>query len=377
MDVLSGLPLDPNVEKRIYLHNHEWMAGSKTQIETTAEQFLRSVCSHVINQSTITRNPDLHRKFLWRYDQLYVNCPVCELVGERYWVRVDNIVKQLSSDQAHKFHLMFQQLVRKVDRHFLIEDKQAYDCIVCGLRNDSEGLAYPVQDEYYTYVAQCDTCQQMACYLCRIEWDKHQGKTCAEVQQQLAKLDPDAWAARKDSVKCPNCLANVQKVNGCNHMTCTCGSEFCYLCLRYYEVGHYREGPCDGRLHWKPSEIELWKFRERYADPSLNQLSKPSYWQIVGARVGTLLFGPLLRKSSPVLGRYPLIGGILSGFLVPSYLLLDLTIPALVCYVSCNDLFVIASYDSVRSTPHYKKWKVGVAIGFAVGVGLFVKKLKS
>ena len=38
--------------------------------------------------------------------------------------------------------------------------------------------------------------------------------------------------------KCPNCKMIVQKSKGCDHMTCYCSFEFCYLCNEVYTINH-------------------------------------------------------------------------------------------------------------------------------------------
>lgn len=47
---------------------------------------------------------------------------------------------------------------------------------------------------------------------------------------------------RENSKPCPGCQTPVQKSEGCNHMTCRCGVQFCYHCGESYqrdERGHY------------------------------------------------------------------------------------------------------------------------------------------
>lgn len=41
--------------------------------------------------------------------------------------------------------------------------------------------------------------------------------------------------------QCPTCWKWIQRTEGCNHMTCVCGKEFCYVCGKAY--------PCDNDEH--------------------------------------------------------------------------------------------------------------------------------
>lgn len=56
------------------------------------------------------------------------------------------------------------------------------------------------------------------------------------------------WMGTKGSkVKpCPACRMPVEKNEGCNHITCRCGHQWCWLCISDYRSGHFDEGPCQG-----------------------------------------------------------------------------------------------------------------------------------
>lgn len=43
-----------------------------------------------------------------------------------------------------------------------------------------------------------------------------------------------------DVVKCPNCGFGTEKIDGCNHMTCSkCGFGWCWICRGKYRRGHF------------------------------------------------------------------------------------------------------------------------------------------
>jgi hypothetical protein len=43
--------------------------------------------------------------------------------------------------------------------------------------------------------------------------------------------------------RCPSCRMVVQKSNGCDHMTCHCSYEFCYVCSQQYNINHKCQPP--------------------------------------------------------------------------------------------------------------------------------------
>ncbi|XP_047977087.1 ATP-dependent RNA helicase DEAH11, chloroplastic-like [Salvia hispanica] len=78
----------------------------------------------------------------------------------------------------------------------------------------------------------CGVCFMETCTKCHIEY--HPLLSCEKYRE--LKGDPEAslkeWCMGKDNVKkCPGCGFTVEKVDGCNHVTCRCGRHVCWLCL--------------------------------------------------------------------------------------------------------------------------------------------------
>lgn len=63
----------------------------------------------------------------------------------------------------------------------------------------------------------------------------HNNKSCDDVKIQI-ELSSKA-ALLLDTIKCPKCPNYIHKYEGCNHITCLCKHEFCYLCGGDW-VGH-------------------------------------------------------------------------------------------------------------------------------------------
>lgn len=110
-------------------------------------------------------------------------------------------------------------------------------------------------------LAQCTACNFAFCSLCFKSWHgafltckpRDAAKISAEEQATL-----DYMAAY--SSFCPQCMTQVQKTNGCNHMECTmCHTHFCYLCSERllpknpYMHFNNRKSRCNNKL-WDKEE---------------------------------------------------------------------------------------------------------------------------
>ncbi|KAI4861083.1 hypothetical protein F4820DRAFT_82213 [Hypoxylon rubiginosum] len=73
-------------------------------------------------------------------------------------------------------------------------------------------------------IAACRACRSTTCRMCRNP--THAGICPQDVGMQQAV----ALAAQNGWKPCPRCRNMVERIYGCNHMTCRCGGEFCYVC---------------------------------------------------------------------------------------------------------------------------------------------------
>ncbi|PSC76100.1 E3 ubiquitin-ligase ARI4 [Micractinium conductrix] len=80
----------------------------------------------------------------------------------------------------------------------------------------------------------CPACDSKICTHCRVVW--HKGFRCAEYQalpstdrqpEDLALLQE---AARRQWQRCAQCKHMIELGEGCRHITCRCGYEFCFSC---------------------------------------------------------------------------------------------------------------------------------------------------
>ncbi|KAI3455182.1 hypothetical protein Pfo_011845 [Paulownia fortunei] len=91
--------------------------------------------------------------------------------------------------------------------------------------------------------SECPFCRRLFCAQCNVPW--HSGVGCEEflrlnesergredlMVHELAKLEK--WQ------RCPDCKFFVEKNQGCLHMTCRCGFQFCYACGATWKSSHH------------------------------------------------------------------------------------------------------------------------------------------
>lgn len=85
----------------------------------------------------------------------------------------------------------------------------------------------------------CNFCQAETCARHRRPW--HEGQTCLEFDMdpaQIERLEEEEATAKllaKEATSiCPKCGQGVTKTEGCDHMMCQCGTEWCYVVSDVY-----------------------------------------------------------------------------------------------------------------------------------------------
>ncbi|XP_058078494.1 E3 ubiquitin-protein ligase RSL1-like [Magnolia sinica] len=105
--------------------------------------------------------------------------------------------------------------------------------------------------------SECPNCRRLFCAQCKVAW--HSGIGCEEYK----RLNEDEkgrddllvmeLAKSKKWKRCSRCKFYVEKTEGCVHMTCRCGFQFCYRCGSTWlsthscELQHDRDNEEGGR----------------------------------------------------------------------------------------------------------------------------------
>ena len=71
----------------------------------------------------------------------------------------------------------------------------------------------------------CYACGTPICLVCKKTW--HEGITCAQNKAEAESASIREMAQAEGWKLCPGCKNMVEKNEGCNHITCRCGKEFC------------------------------------------------------------------------------------------------------------------------------------------------------
>ena len=90
----------------------------------------------------------------------------------------------------------------------------------------------------------CPLCGKHYCLNCKDEW--HQNMTCQQYRdsKDVNKLDQQFYQFVKGAKfkMCPKCKYWMEKNQGCNHMRCRCGADFCYKCGDLMDQMEVRRG---------------------------------------------------------------------------------------------------------------------------------------
>ncbi|KAK8125118.1 uncharacterized protein PG998_000877, partial [Apiospora kogelbergensis] len=82
----------------------------------------------------------------------------------------------------------------------------------------------------------CHACKASSCSRHDLPW--HKGETCEAYDKRTRRQRKGDKASEKKvkemTKSCPRCHKDVYKYTGCDHITCVCGHEWCYLCLGEY-----------------------------------------------------------------------------------------------------------------------------------------------
>ncbi|MEH9030940.1 IBR domain-containing protein, partial [Klebsiella pneumoniae] len=162
-------------------------------------------------------------------------CPICSASIP------DKLVLKLSSEDIYNKML---ELREKLKVQKLIAQNKAMHCPL----PNCEGFGHLIPDEKITA---CNKCKCSICTACKKA--VHPGITCEEAAANSEDSQIEDLLLSQNWKKCPTCGVPVEKIDGCQFVTCTSplckgSNALCYLCGRFLieaqHFNHYKtKGP--------------------------------------------------------------------------------------------------------------------------------------
>jgi hypothetical protein len=97
-------------------------------------------------------------------------------------------------------------------------------------------------------MVRCPACLIASCQFCQKPWTRgvadHSGLSCAAYARRYDSCSSDrsfdSWKTQqcRHVQNCPACAAVIERNDGCNHMTCRCGHQFCWVCGEEWSHQH-------------------------------------------------------------------------------------------------------------------------------------------
>jgi hypothetical protein len=126
------------------------------------------------------------------------------------------------------------ELFERYDRQLTHEHLEQNEEFVWCAQNRCGSGQFHDMGIYSNPMVICFKCKQRTCAYHRTVW--HIGMTCEEYDQSRISNDDNTqlWL-KKHSKKCPKCQSYIEKISGCDHMTCKrCKHQFCWICFADY-----------------------------------------------------------------------------------------------------------------------------------------------
>lgn len=135
------------------------------------------------------------------------------------------VIKEILNDEK-----LFTEFENTTTQDLIETEKNIYSCC-------------PTPDCKYSFVHlegddphfRCEICRKHYCLNCKCEY--HHKMTCLQYKKKhINDVLFMKFVTGANYKQCLKCKAWIERTEGCPHMTCKCGFEFCYQCGKNYDV---------------------------------------------------------------------------------------------------------------------------------------------
>ena len=151
-----------------------------------------------------------------------IKCPLCA-GNERHEINYKTILDSLLLNDKDNLAAKLEN----ISLNHLVENNPD-EITFC----PTAGCKYMCSYDKNEFHLECPMCQKSYCLQCKTEW--HKDMTCQEYQRSVNKDENDTkfeeYIKGNRLKQCPKCKRWVEKISGCNHIQCSCGTAFCYNC---------------------------------------------------------------------------------------------------------------------------------------------------
>jgi hypothetical protein len=190
------------------------------------EECYSNQCKHIHRTICDTCVFNYIKSLLENVINININCPEVNCQSRFSFETIRSILTKRNNFE------LFEQYDRQLTYQHL---EQIGEFVWCAHNGCGSGQFHDM-GKHSNPMVNCIKCKKQTCAYHRIKW--HVGMTCQQYDQ-TKRLSTDQntqiWL-KKHSKKCPQCHSFIQKVSGCDHMTCKrCKHQFCWQCFSDYE----------------------------------------------------------------------------------------------------------------------------------------------
>ncbi|KAF2847227.1 hypothetical protein T440DRAFT_539750 [Plenodomus tracheiphilus IPT5] len=176
---------------------------------------------------------------------------------------ISNMIKS----KLNMTNAAFKEYEKAVSRFFISNDSAYMACLSsdCGEYFHTANCKGKGRGRNGKLMVECPYCDYKICLTCLRPWESHSSKSCAKMKEEDEKAS--AEVLKSLGVKpCPGCGVNIQKMGGCDHITCQhCQHHFCWVCLVPYTGNVQHTEDC---IHGR--RIDAAADPRNWADADLN-----------------------------------------------------------------------------------------------------------